>query len=69
MGSMKNHLMRIEELIYDALELGCRGADEIFSYVYMYEKCTDEDSVNLILDQIIDQLDDTDKLYYNSTFN
>lgn len=65
MAMMKDFLMTVEELIYDALELGFRTDEEIYSYVYMYENRVDFVTVKDFLKNIVDSLDESDLALYN----
>lgn len=65
MAMMKDFLMTVEELIYDALELGFRTDEEIYSYVYMYEDRVQFVTVKEFLKNIVDSLDEGDRALYN----
>jgi len=67
MAMMKDYLMTVEELVYDAMELGFRGVDGIYSYVYMYENHVDKETIEFILENILVGLDEADLMLYNST--
>jgi hypothetical protein len=65
MAMMKDFLMTVEERIYDALELGFRTDEEIYSYVYMYEDRVQFVTVKEFLKNIVDSLDESDYALYN----
>lgn len=66
MAMMKDYLMQIEERVYDALELGFAGVEDIYAYVYMYEKAVDVKTVDSILETILGDLDESEIMNYNS---
>jgi hypothetical protein len=66
MAMMKDYLIQIEERIYDALELGFADLENIYAYVYMYEKLADIKTVDSILETILGDLDETEMMNYNS---
>jgi hypothetical protein len=66
MAMMKDYLMQIEERVYDALELGFAGVEDIYAYVYMYEKVADVKTVDSILETILGDLDESEIMNYNS---
>ena len=36
MGKVKNHLIQIEELVYEAMERGFTNTDDVYAYVNTY---------------------------------
>ena len=68
MGMMKELLMSVEELVCDGLTLGLRTSDEIYSYVYIYERRADKEMVELVLENIVAELDECDLAAYNQAF-
>ena len=52
MGAYKDFLIGLEELVYTALKSGARDVDSVYAYVYMYEKRTDRETVQAILDDM-----------------
>lgn len=49
MSAMKNLLLEIEDLVVEAVELGAKTENDVFSYVYQYEDRATEEIVNKIL--------------------
>lgn len=50
MGMMKDWLMSIEELVVEAVELGAKTENEVFSYVNQYDDRVSEETVKEILE-------------------
>ena len=49
MGAMKDWLMSVEELVVEAVELGAKTEDQVFSYVYQYDNRVTLETVQEIL--------------------
>ena len=58
MSRYKDYLIGIEELVWEAIELGARDEDSIYAYVYMYEPKVDEKTISNILAKYNDYNDD-----------
>lgn len=63
MGMMKDFLMDIETLVWEAIELGFQTDEEIYSYVYMSERRADLETVKEITRMIY--VDCTGDIVYN----
>lgn len=49
MSAMKDWLASIEELVVEAVELGAKTEDQVFSYVYQYDDRVTLETVQEIL--------------------
>lgn len=53
MSATKDYLMTVENLIWEAIELGFKTEDEIYAYVFMYEDRINLDTVKILLEEIM----------------
>lgn len=66
MAMMKDYLMTLEELVWEAIEIGFQTDEEIYSYVYMSDRRADAETVKEITRKIyLDGLDNSDAVLYN----
>ena len=49
MSAMKDWLASVEELVVEAVELGAKTEDQVFSYVYQYDNRVTQETVKEIL--------------------
>lgn len=49
MSAMKDWLASVEELVVEAVELGAKTEDQVFSYVYQYDDRVTQETVKEIL--------------------
>jgi hypothetical protein len=49
MGAMKDWLMSVEELVVEAVDLGAKTENDVFSYVAMYDDRVSMETVKEIL--------------------
>ena len=57
MARMKDFIMDIQELVWNAIEIGARDEDAIYAYVYMHEPMATEEIVHDILVEIQNEYD------------
>ena len=53
MGAYKDFLIGVEELVWTALEKGMTDEENVYAYVYMYEKRADRYTVKNMLDSMV----------------
>ncbi len=65
MGAMKDWLMSVEELVVEAVDLGAKTENDVFSYVAMYDDRVSMDTVKEILQIFFGEpLDNTVEIGY-----
>jgi len=65
MGAMKDWLMSVEELVVEAVDLGAKTENDVFSYVAMYDDRVSMDTVKEILQVFFGEpLDNTVEIGY-----
>lgn len=52
MAKMKDHMMKIEELVWEAIENGCQTDDEIFAFVSMLDDNISKDMIEYVAQKI-----------------
>jgi hypothetical protein len=63
MGMMKDYMMSLEELVWEAIEIGFQTDDEIYSYVYMSDRRAEAETVKEITRMIY--IDCSGDIVYN----
>jgi len=66
MGLMKDFFLKIENLVWDAVEAGAQSDIEIYAYVRMFDDRVSEETVKNITSQLYyDELDNSNAILYN----
>jgi len=54
MARIKDFLIGVEELVYEAMEFGFTDTEGVYAYVYMYEPRVDKHTIEAILESMAD---------------
>lgn len=66
MGMMKDYLMNIEELVWEAIDLGFQTDEEIYAYVSMTDDRVDLDTIQTITrEMFVYDLDEREAIVYH----
>lgn len=66
MGMMKDYLMNIEELVWEAIDLGFQTDEEIYAYVSMTDDRVDLDTIQTITrEMFVYDLDERAAIVYH----